>query len=43
MDIEAHADLERVGIAVPSSIRSVAQLSGGQRQAVTWLTPLDLV
>ena len=34
MDVEAHADLERVGIAVPSSSRSVAQLSGGQRQAV---------
>jgi simple sugar transport system ATP-binding protein len=34
MDAEAHADLERVGIAVPSSNRSVAQLSGGQRQAV---------
>jgi len=34
MDVEAHADLERVGIAVPSSNRSVAQLSGGQRQAV---------
>ncbi|CAN5578845.1 ATP-binding cassette domain-containing protein [soil metagenome] len=34
MDREAHDDLERVGIAVPSSNRSVAQLSGGQRQAV---------
>jgi simple sugar transport system ATP-binding protein len=34
MDVQAHADLERVGIAVPSSNRSVAQLSGGQRQAV---------
>ncbi len=34
MDEEAHADLERVRIAVPSSNRSVAQLSGGQRQAV---------
>lgn len=34
MDIEAHADLERVGIAVPASNRPVAQLSGGQRQAV---------
>jgi len=34
MDVTAHADLERVGIAVPSSNRSVAQLSGGQRQAV---------
>jgi simple sugar transport system ATP-binding protein len=31
---QAHADLERVGIAVPASDRSVAQLSGGQRQAV---------
>lgn len=34
MDVEAHADLERVGIAVPASNRPVAQLSGGQRQAV---------
>jgi simple sugar transport system ATP-binding protein len=34
MDQEAHADLERVGIAVPSSNRSIGQLSGGQRQAV---------
>ncbi len=34
MDARAHADLERVGIAVPSSNRSIAQLSGGQRQAV---------
>jgi simple sugar transport system ATP-binding protein len=34
MDVEAHADLERVGIAVPSSNRSIGQLSGGQRQAV---------
>lgn len=34
MDAEAHADLERVGIAVPASNRPVAQLSGGQRQAV---------
>jgi simple sugar transport system ATP-binding protein len=34
MDAKAHADLEHVGIAVPSSNRSVAQLSGGQRQAV---------
>jgi simple sugar transport system ATP-binding protein len=34
MDVRAHADLERVGIAVPSSSRSVSQLSGGQRQAV---------
>ena len=30
----AHEDLERVGIAVPASGRSIAQLSGGQRQAV---------
>ncbi len=34
MDRKAHADLERVGIAVPASNRAVAQLSGGQRQAV---------
>jgi simple sugar transport system ATP-binding protein len=34
MDLQAHADLERVGIAVPSSNRAVSQLSGGQRQAV---------
>jgi simple sugar transport system ATP-binding protein len=34
MDAAAHADLERIGIAVPSSNRSVAELSGGQRQAV---------
>ena len=34
METEAHRDLEAVGIAVPSSNRSVAQLSGGQRQAV---------
>ncbi len=34
MDQRAHADLDRVGIAVPASGRSVAQLSGGQRQAV---------
>ena len=34
MDAQAHADLERVGIAVPASNRPVAQLSGGQRQAV---------
>ncbi len=34
MDTQAHADLERVGIAVPASRNSVAQLSGGQRQAV---------
>lgn len=31
---QAHDDLERVGIAVPESNRSVSQLSGGQRQAV---------
>lgn len=31
---QAHEDLERVGIAVPESNRSVSQLSGGQRQAV---------
>ena len=34
MHKEAHKDLERVGIAVPESNRSVSQLSGGQRQAV---------
>ena len=34
MDIEAHENLEKVGIAVPQSGRSVSQLSGGQRQAV---------
>lgn len=34
MDVEAHQELERVGIAVPQSNRSVSQLSGGQRQAV---------
>ena len=34
MDVTAHADLERVGIAVPASKRSVGELSGGQRQAV---------
>ena len=34
MNEQAHADLERVGIAVPSSRRAVGQLSGGQRQAV---------
>jgi simple sugar transport system ATP-binding protein len=34
MDKDAHSDLEAVGIAVPSSNRSVSQLSGGQRQAV---------
>ena len=34
MNEQAHADLERVGIAVPSSKQSIGQLSGGQRQAV---------
>ena len=34
MDLDAHANLERVGIAVPQSNRSISQLSGGQRQAV---------
>lgn len=34
MDLVAHENLERVGIAVPQSNRSVSQLSGGQRQAV---------
>lgn len=34
MDRIAHENLERVGIAVPQSNRSVSQLSGGQRQAV---------
>jgi simple sugar transport system ATP-binding protein len=34
MEHDAHEDLERVGIAVPASGRSVSQLSGGQRQAV---------
>lgn len=34
MDLVAHKNLERVGIAVPQSNRSVSQLSGGQRQAV---------
>ncbi|ARC58536.1 Galactose/methyl galactoside import ATP-binding protein MglA [Frondihabitans sp. 762G35] len=34
MDTEAHADLDRVGIGVASSDRTVAELSGGQRQAV---------
>jgi simple sugar transport system ATP-binding protein len=34
MENEAHRDLEAVGIAVPSSGRSISQLSGGQRQAV---------
>ncbi len=34
MEREALADLERVGIAVPPSNRTVSELSGGQRQAV---------
>jgi simple sugar transport system ATP-binding protein len=34
MDAVAHENLEKVGIAVPQSNRSVSQLSGGQRQAV---------
>ncbi|MDI2099190.1 ATP-binding cassette domain-containing protein [Ruicaihuangia caeni] len=34
MDEAARLELEKVGIAVPSSSRSVAKLSGGQRQAV---------
>jgi simple sugar transport system ATP-binding protein len=34
MEEKAHADLERVGIAVPASNRAVSQLSGGQKQAV---------
>jgi simple sugar transport system ATP-binding protein len=34
MDGIAHADLDRVGIAVPASNRPVSALSGGQRQAV---------
>jgi simple sugar transport system ATP-binding protein len=34
MDRVAHENLDRVGIAVPQSNRSVSQLSGGQRQAV---------
>ena len=34
MDAVAHADLERVGIAVPASNRPVAQLSGGQQRRV---------
>lgn len=34
MNLKAHENLERVGIAVPQSNRSVSQLSGGQRQAV---------
>jgi simple sugar transport system ATP-binding protein len=34
MDRVAHEDLDRVGIGVASSDRTVAELSGGQRQAV---------
>lgn len=34
MDTIAHEDLERVGIGVTSTDRTVAELSGGQRQAV---------
>lgn len=34
MDKVAHAELARVGIAVPGTTRTVAELSGGQRQAV---------
>jgi simple sugar transport system ATP-binding protein len=34
MDSIAHQNLDKVGIAVPQSNRSVSQLSGGQRQAV---------
>jgi simple sugar transport system ATP-binding protein len=34
MDVKAHQEMDRVGIAVASGNRSVAQLSGGQRQAV---------
>jgi simple sugar transport system ATP-binding protein len=34
MDDQARRELEKVGIAVPSSTRSVSRLSGGQRQAV---------
>ncbi|MGC3955397.1 MAG: ATP-binding cassette domain-containing protein [Propionicimonas sp.] len=34
MNQRAREELERIGIAVPSSGRSVADLSGGQRQAV---------
>lgn len=34
MEREALEDLEKVGISVPLSKRTVAQLSGGQRQAV---------
>lgn len=34
MDETARQELEKVGIAVPSSTRTVSRLSGGQRQAV---------
>jgi simple sugar transport system ATP-binding protein len=34
MDTTAHEDLDRVGIGVASTDRTVAELSGGQRQAV---------
>lgn len=34
MDEVARQELQKVGIAVPSSVRSIAKLSGGQRQAV---------
>ncbi len=34
MDKQAEAELARVGIAVPDAERTVAELSGGQRQAV---------
>jgi simple sugar transport system ATP-binding protein len=34
MEAEALADLEKVGISVPPSKRTVSELSGGQRQAV---------
>jgi simple sugar transport system ATP-binding protein len=34
MEKEALAELEKVGISVPASKRTVSQLSGGQRQAV---------
>jgi simple sugar transport system ATP-binding protein len=34
MEQEALAELEKVGISVPASKRTVSQLSGGQRQAV---------
>ncbi|HEY2645061.1 MAG TPA: ATP-binding cassette domain-containing protein, partial [Galbitalea sp.] len=34
MDTTAHEDLDRVGIGVAATDRTVAELSGGQRQAV---------